>query len=102
MATRAVARPRPFAWAQVLGGLTVAVLSAGSWLAWMAWDHEYQVDPRTQAVSGPYEAWQVVGCGASLLVLLVAALLLRVRWFVAASAMTVAFTAGWTATSASA
>ena len=52
-------------WAQVLGGLTVAVLSAGSWLAWMGWDDEYQIDPRTQVASGPYEAWQVVGCGGS-------------------------------------
>jgi hypothetical protein len=37
-----------------------------------------------------------------LLVLLVAALLLRVRWFVGAPAMTAAFTAAWTATAAAA
>jgi len=86
---------------QVFGGLVVAALSVGSWFAWMGWDHEYQVDPRTQTVSGPYEAWQVAGCAGSLLVLLVAVLLLRVRWFVACPAMTVAFTAAWTATAAS-
>lgn len=101
MTPQVAGRPRPPAWAQVLGGLTVAVLSAGSWWAWMGWDHEYQIDPRTQVASGPYEAWQVVGCGGSLLVLLVAALLLRVRWFVASPAMTVAFTAAWTAAAAS-
>ena len=102
MTTQVASRPRPPVRVQVLGGLTVAVLSAGSWFAWMGWDHEYQIDPRTQVTSGPYEAWQVVGCSGSLLVLLVAALLLRVRWFVASPAMTVAFTAAWTFTAASA
>ena len=101
MTTQMVSRPRPPAWAQVLGGLAVAALSAGSWWAWMGRDHEYQIDPRTQVASGPYEAWQVAGCAGSLLVLLVAALLLRVRWFVASPAMTVAFTAAWTVTAAS-
>ena len=85
---------------QVFGGLAVAVLSAAAWLAWMGWDHEYQIDPRTQVASGPYEAWQVAGCVGTLLVLLVAVLLMRVRWFVASLAMTVAFTAAWTATAA--
>src|SRR5690242_3064267 len=101
MTTQVANRPHSRPWAQVLGGLSVAVLSAGSWFAWMGWDHQYQIDPRTQEASGPYEAWQVVGCGGSLLILLVAALLMRVRWFVAAPAMTVAFTAAWTATAAS-
>ncbi|AGL16058.1 hypothetical protein L083_2548 [Actinoplanes sp. N902-109] len=87
-------------WVQIVGGLAVAALSAGSWLAWMGWDHEYQVDPRTDTVSGPYETWQVAGCAVSLLVLLVAVLLLGVRWFVAAPMMTVAFTAAWTVTAA--
>jgi len=89
-------------WFQVAGGLTVAVLSAGSWWAWMGWDHEYLIDPLTQTASGPYETWQVVGCAGSLLVVLVAALLLGVRWFVASPVMTVAFTAAWTATAAAA
>src|SRR4051812_18346973 len=101
MTTQLAGRPRPPAWVQVLGGLAVAALSAGSWWAWMGWDHEYQIDPRTQLASGPSEAWQVVGCVGSLLVLLVVALLLRVRWFVASPAMTVAFTAAWTVTAAS-
>lgn len=101
MTTQVAGRPRTLPWTQLLGGLTVAVLSAGSWFAWMGWDHEYQIDPRTQAGSGPYEAWQVIGCGGSLVVLLLAALVLRVRWFVASPAMTVAFTAAWVVTAAS-
>jgi hypothetical protein len=68
----------------------------------MGWDHDYQIDPRTQVASGPYETWQVVGCAVSLLVLPVAVLLPGVRWFVASPVMTVAFTAAWTATAAAA
>ncbi|GAA3279046.1 hypothetical protein Dvina_01310 [Dactylosporangium vinaceum] len=100
MTTQAVGRPRSLPLTQLLGGIAVALLSAAAWFAWMGWDGEYQVDPLTQEASGPYEVWQVAGCVASLLVVLVGALLLRVRWFVAAPAMTVAFTAAWTVTAA--
>lgn len=41
--------------------------SAGAWFAWMGWDQEYQVDPVTGLEHGPYEAWQVIGCGITLL-----------------------------------
>jgi hypothetical protein len=92
---------RPPAW-QVLGGLGVAVLSAAAWFGWMGWDTEYDVDPVTQVSSGPYEAWQVLGCGVTLLLVLVGALLLGVRAVVACAAQTVAFTAAWTATAATA
>ncbi|WP_433305080.1 hypothetical protein ACQP2F_17105 [Actinoplanes sp. CA-030573] len=102
MTTQEVGLPRSPVWVQIAGGLTVAALSAGSWWAWMGWDHVYRIDPRTDAVSGPYEAWQVVGCAVTLLVVLVAALLLGVRWFVASPVMTVAFTAAWTSTAAAA
>jgi hypothetical protein len=85
---------------KVLGGVTLAVLSAAAWFAWMGWDTEYDVDPVTQSTSGPYRAWQVIGCGVTLLVLLVGALLLRVPPVVACAAVTVAFTAAWTATAA--
>ncbi|WP_203933286.1 hypothetical protein [Virgisporangium ochraceum] len=91
--------PRPPAW-QVLGGLGVAVLSAAAWFGWMGWDTEYDVDPVTQVSSGPYEVWQVLGCGATLLLVLVGALLTGVRAAVACAAMTLAFTAAWTATAA--
>lgn len=85
---------------QVLGAFVVAVLAAGLWFAWMGWDSTYQTDPVTHEVSGPYQAWQVIGCGVSLIILLVGALLLKVRPIVACSALTVAFTAAWTVTAA--
>jgi hypothetical protein len=85
---------------QVAGALTVALLSALQWYAWMAWDTEYQTDPVTQLETGPYEAWQVAGCAVSLLVVFVGALLLGVRPLWASAALTLAFTAAWTTTAA--
>lgn len=85
---------------QAAGTLAVAVLSALAWFAWMGWDSQYQVDPVTQVSSGPYEAWQVIGCGLSLLALFVAALLAGIRPLLAGAALTLAFTAAWTATAA--
>nr|GID87918.1 hypothetical protein Ade03nite_68420 [Actinoplanes derwentensis] len=76
--------------------LSVAVLSALSWFGWMGWDNEYQADG-----SGPYEAWQVAGCGASLIVILALAIRLGARPLAAAAAMTVAFTSAWSVTAAS-
>jgi len=85
---------------QLLGVLAVALLSASAWLAWLGWDHQYQVDPATGVESGPYEAWQVIGCALSLLVLFVGALLAGVRPWLAGAALTLAFTAAWTAQAA--
>jgi hypothetical protein len=85
---------------KVLGGLVVAVLSAAAWFGWMGWDTEYDIDPVTQSASGPYQAWQVIGCGVTLLVLLVGALLVGVPAPVACVAITVPFTAAWTTTAA--
>ncbi|MEU7905035.1 hypothetical protein [Actinoplanes sp. NPDC049118] len=85
---------------QIAGALVVALLSASQWYVWMAWDTEYQTDPVTQVSSGPYEAWQVAGCAVSLLVVFVGALLLGVRPLWASAALTLAFTAAWTATAA--
>lgn len=45
----------------------VTLGSAGAWFAWLGWDQEYQVDPVTGMAHGPYEAWQVIGCGVTLL-----------------------------------
>lgn len=78
----------------------LAVLSAAAWFGWMGWDTERDVDPVTQSSSGPYEAWQIVGCGVTLVALLIGALLLRVPAPLACAAMTVAFTAAWTTTAA--
>jgi hypothetical protein len=100
MTSNVVPRPRRAPWTQVLGGTAVGVLSAAAWAGWMGWDEQYQIDPVTQVASGPYEAWQVVGCVVSLLVVLVGALTAGVHPLVASPAMTVAFTAAWTATAA--
>lgn len=46
--------------AVVLVGL--AVVSAGAWFAFLGWDQEYyEVDGVAQ---GPYRPWQVIACGA--------------------------------------
>ncbi|HLL68642.1 MAG TPA: hypothetical protein VK453_23440 [Micromonosporaceae bacterium] len=81
---------------QALGVLAVAVCSALSWVAWLGWDQQYQVDPVTGVGSGPYEAWQVIGCALSLLTLFVGALLAGVRPLPASAALVLAFTAAWT------
>ncbi|MGY0233966.1 hypothetical protein [Longispora urticae] len=72
------------------------MLSVLVWFGWLGWDTGYQVDPATNETTGPYEAWQVVGCAASLLVLLVGAVLVGVRPLPASAALTLAFTATWT------
>ncbi|GAA2678213.1 hypothetical protein [Actinoplanes palleronii] len=84
----------------LIGTVVVAVLSAGAWFAWLGWDTEYQTDPATGVTSGPYEAWQVAGCALTLLVVFVGALLARVPALLASLALTLAFTAVWTAQAA--
>jgi hypothetical protein len=85
---------------QISGAIVVAALAAASWYGWMGWDTQYQIDPVTQVASGPYEAWQVIGCVLSLLVVFVGALLAGLRPLWASAALTLAFTAAWTATAA--
>ena len=98
---RAVPAPRSSAPVPSRSSTAVAVLvtavgSVAAWWAWLGWDDEYQTDPVTGVASGPYEAWQVVGCVGTLLVLaLVGGALWRPR--LVALVMTVAFTAAWTA-----
>jgi hypothetical protein len=58
-------------------GLLLAAATVGTCAAWPAWDEEYQLDPVTGVSSGPYEAWQVVGCGLTIGVLAVVAGLLQ-------------------------
>ena len=82
--------------AKTIGGAAaVAVLSVLTWFAWLGWDTTQDVDAAGN-VSGPYQAWQIIGCGATLLALLVGAILLRVNAVAAAAALTLAFTAVWT------
>lgn len=85
---------------QVGGTVAVAVLGVAIWFGWLGWDTEYQVDAAGNQ-SGPYEVWQVAGAVVSLVAVLVAAVLLGVRKFPAAAALTVAFTAAWTVGAAS-
>lgn len=39
----------------------IAALTAVLYGAWLGWDQDYDVDPVTGELTGPYEAWQVVG-----------------------------------------
>lgn len=66
----------------------------------MAWDHSYQTDPATGQTSGPYQAWQVIGCVLCLIALCVAASMRLPLWLVI-PIMPVAFTLAWSWTAAS-
>lgn len=65
-----------------------------SYMSWLGWDQEYQRDPVTGASSGPYEAWQVLGCAATLSVLAVVAGLLA-RPALAVAVIPTVFTLTW-------
>jgi hypothetical protein len=58
--------PGPLARASAL--LLPALGAVAAYGAWLGWDQAYDVDPRTGTSSGPYEAWQVVGCVLTLVV----------------------------------
>ncbi len=85
--------------AALVGGL-VAAATLATWWAWLGWDTEYQVDPVTEVASGPYEAWQVVGCGLTLVLLAAGASLWTHPWLVAAT-LTLSFTLVWSVQAAS-
>lgn len=86
---------------QVVGALSVAVLSALSWFAWFGWDTEYDLSPDGLDRTGPYQVWQGVGCAVCLLLVLVGAVVLRgVRPLFAAAGTTVGFTLGFTVSAA--
>jgi hypothetical protein len=50
---------RRFAAAALLG-MTLAVLTTVTYLAFLAWDQHKDIDPFGN-VTGPYQAWQIVG-----------------------------------------
>lgn len=77
------------------------MLTAACWWAWMAWDRSYQTDPATGVTSGPYQAWQVVGCVVCLVALGVGASVRLPTWLVI-PVMHVAFTAAWSWTASGA
>ncbi|MEH1165254.1 hypothetical protein V6V47_07695 [Micromonospora sp. CPCC 205539] len=78
----------------LLGVLFLAAATVGAWLLWLGRDTRQTVDPQTGATSGPYEAWQVIGCVLTL-ALLAALAGTRLSPWVVAPVMTVAFTVVW-------
>lgn len=75
----------------------IVVLAGGaalSYAAWLGWDRQYDVDPVTGDYSGPYQAWQVVGCVVTLAVLATVAGWLR-RPGLAVAVVPVVFTLLW-------
>lgn len=75
-------------------GALLAAVSAGTWWAWLGWDHEYYTDPATGQAAGPYRPWQVVGCLLTLLAVAAIAHAL-LHPVVVGAAMTVGFAAGF-------
>lgn len=52
---------------QVVAALVPAVVAMAAWAAWLGWDQHRDVHP-DGSTTGPYEAWQVIGLGLTLLV----------------------------------
>ncbi|MEU2611137.1 hypothetical protein ABZ570_06035 [Micromonospora sp. NPDC007271] len=84
----------------LLGGLLLAAVTVGTWLAWLSWNTGYRVDPETGATSGPYAVWQVAGCVLTLAVVAAAGGWWLNPWLVA-PVMAVAFTVPWALQAAS-
>ena len=81
-------------------GLVLALAAALCWVGWFAWDDTYQTDPVTGVVSGPYEAWQVLGAVVTLsLVAGIGALWAGVVPTIVA--VTAGFTVAWSVSAAS-
>ncbi|MEU0787597.1 hypothetical protein ABZ341_39405 [Streptomyces sp. NPDC006173] len=51
---------------QLVSILLLAGLSLALWAAWLGWDQHRDVQP-DGSTTGPYEAWQVIGLGLTLL-----------------------------------
>ncbi|HET6859620.1 MAG TPA: hypothetical protein VFH94_21335 [Streptomyces sp.] len=52
---------------QLLAVLVLAVVASALWAAWLGWDQHRDVQP-DGTMTGPYEAWQVIGLVLTLLV----------------------------------
>ncbi len=78
------------AWA----ALALGVATVLTYLAWLGWDRQRDLDPVTRQTSGPYEAWQIIGVVAVLALLAGSA-----AWFghprVAVAVIPAAFTLCW-------
>ncbi|MBG6215614.1 hypothetical protein IWX75_000051 [Arthrobacter sp. CAN_A6] len=83
-------------WAAVI---VIALLSAGLWFGWFAWDTEYQYDAAAGRMAGPYATWQ--GVGAFLCGIVVVGLAYRLlRFVVALLVLPASFTLAWISTAA--
>jgi len=51
---------------QLMAILVLAVMTLAVWAAWLGWDQHRDVQP-DGSVTGPYEAWQVIGLVLTLL-----------------------------------
>ncbi|THJ68604.1 hypothetical protein E8P82_01470 [Arthrobacter echini] len=94
--TRDRRRPpaQQFAWVALF-----AVLSAGLWFGWFAWDTEYQFNSATAEMTGPYAVWQ--GVGAFLCGIVVVGFAYRILFFpVALLVLPASFTIAWSTTAA--
>ena len=91
----------PNVYRSLAGFLSVALVTVLAWWAWLGRDTTMNYDPATDTYSGPYTTWQVAGAVLTLLLLLIAAVLLRVNPLVAAAAMTISFVVAWTVSAAS-
>ncbi|MEO5876593.1 MAG: hypothetical protein ABIS86_01615 [Streptosporangiaceae bacterium] len=80
-------------WKHVLAVVGVALVAGAAWYGWLGWDQSYDEHP-DGTVSGPYQAWQVVGLVLTLVVPLVWAV--SQRYF---AASTFALTFGLTVAS---
>jgi hypothetical protein len=53
------------------------VVAIVAWLSWLGFHAPYTTDPVTQVQTGPYEPWQVVGLGITMVVVVLLAARLR-------------------------
>jgi hypothetical protein len=77
----------------------IAALTTATWWT-LGRDTTHEVDPTTGAVSGPYEAPQVIACVVVLVALVVVGALVLPAWL-AVLAVGLPFTAAWTLHAAS-
>jgi len=82
------------------GSVVVAAATVAAFFAFLGRDTTKTLDAATGNETGPWSTAQVAGCLGVLLIVLVAAVLLRVHPLLAAAAMTVAFVVAWTVAAA--
>lgn len=53
----------------LLWSVLSAAIVAGTYWAFLGWDRRKDLNPATGELTGPYQPWQVIGCGAVLALL---------------------------------